>query len=95
MSRVHFAASNAEPTPSLHHLSDQSNQYEVAIQAVGEIIENFISDGVFKVYGFGAVVPDKGLLYDFNVNLTSSNPDCTGVEGQYSYIMYTLYIGWD
>jgi hypothetical protein len=56
---IDYTASNlnpADPT-SLHHISqiaDKSNPYEQAIQAVGEIMQDYDPIKLFPVFGFGA-----------------------------------------
>ena len=48
---------------SLHYISygGQINQYEKVIMSVGGIIEDYDSDKLFPVLGFGARLPPRGL----------------------------------
>ena len=57
------------------------NSYEMAINAVGKIIEDYDSDKLFPVLGFGARFPDGRVSHKFNVNGHPSNPDCDGMSG--------------
>jgi len=82
---IDFTASNGDPTApnSLHHMSQNSriNPYEQAIQAVGEIIQDYDATKMFPVYGFGARIPPTGdVSHHFPVTLSSS-PYCSGVAG--------------
>ncbi|KAE8751007.1 hypothetical protein FOCC_FOCC002435, partial [Frankliniella occidentalis] len=80
--QIDFTASNNDPTPSLHYISDVPNNYEVAILSVGEVVEKFVSDSIFKVYGFGSKLPGESAeSFDFSLNLGSDSPDCKGVQG--------------
>ncbi|ODN05578.1 Copine-8 [Orchesella cincta] len=57
------------------------NPYEQAIQAVGEIIQDYDQTKKFPAYGFGARVPPSGeVRHNFPVTLTD-NPFCNGIEG--------------
>lgn len=74
------AGSNNAPVPSLHNLGSESNKYEMAIKAVGSVIEHFIANRTFKAYGFGVNFGGT-VSHDFNMDLGSDSPDCVGVEG--------------
>ncbi len=64
--------------------SPTANPYEVAIKAVGKIIEDYDSDKLFPVLGFGARLPNSGKLsHCFFVNLHDSNPYCAKTEGSH------------
>uniref|UniRef100_A0A914VI84 Copine C-terminal domain-containing protein n=1 Tax=Plectus sambesii TaxID=2011161 RepID=A0A914VI84_9BILA len=82
---IDFTASNGNPTQpnSLHYIHPhQPNHYARALQAVGEIIQDYDSDKLFPVYGFGARLPPDGTVsHDFCVNGDPSNPFCDGVGG--------------
>ena len=59
---IDFTASNLNPAnpKSLHYNHGTvSNQYVQAIQSVGEIIQDYDTDKMFPVYGFGARLPPK------------------------------------
>lgn len=58
------------------------NQYEQALTAVGEIIQDYDSDHLFPVLGFGARLPPDGRVsHEFFVNLHPANPYCNGISG--------------
>ncbi|XP_021369991.1 copine-8-like isoform X3 [Mizuhopecten yessoensis] len=81
---IDFTASNGNPSSptSLHYNSPyQPNQYGSAIQAVGEIIQDYDSDKLFPVLGFGAKLPDGSISHEFPVNFNSANPYCAGIQG--------------
>lgn len=77
--------SNGNPaTPqSLHFVSGHTpNCYEQAITAVGSIIQDYDSDKMFPVLGFGARIPPDGLVsHEFFVNMDPNSPYCSGVHG--------------
>jgi len=82
---VDFTASNGNPLhPSSLHYNDPTgapNQYVTAIQAVGDIIQDYDSDKLFPALGFGARVPPTGQVsHEFYLNL-SSDPHCAGTHG--------------
>lgn len=57
--------------PNSLHFMGPSNQYEAAITQVGSIIEDYDSDKMFPVYGFGGVtghMPVKTTSHCFPVN---------------------------
>ena len=80
-----LAASNGDPQSpeSLHFISSAvPNQYEQALTAVGEIIQDYDSDKLFPVLGFGARLPPDGRVsHEFFVNMHPENPYCNGVSG--------------
>lgn len=54
---IDYTASNGNPSEitSLHHISpvaDKTNPYEQAIQAVGEIMQDYDNLKTFPVYGY-------------------------------------------
>lgn len=52
----------SQPT-SLHYMNPyQMNAYAMALKAVGEIIQDYDSDKLFPVYGFGAKLPPDGKI---------------------------------
>lgn len=82
---IDFTASNGDPNSptSLHYTgSSELNQYEQALTAVGEIIQDYDSDKLFPVLGFGARIPPHGQVsHEFFVNMHPSYPYCEGVSG--------------
>ena len=58
------------------------NQYEMAIQSVVKIIEDYDSDGLMPVLGFGARLPPDGKVsHEFFVNGHPTNPYCERTSG--------------
>ncbi|PNF15182.1 Copine-8 [Cryptotermes secundus] len=82
---IDFTASNGDPQSpdSLHFFSSSMpNQYEQALTAVGEIIQDYDSDHLFPVLGFGARLPPDGRVsHEFFVNMHPANPYCNGISG--------------
>jgi len=61
------------------------NQYDSAIQQVGQILEPYDSDRQFPVYGFGGM-PNAGPFANqtshcFALNFNESNPEVFGTQG--------------
>lgn len=80
-----MAGSNGNPLSpdSLHFISSMPNWYEQAIQSVGGIIQDYDSDKMFPVLGFGARLPPDGRVsHEFFVNMDPANPYCSGISGQ-------------
>ena len=85
---MQWTASNGDPqsSDSLHHIDPtglRPNQYQRAIDAVGNIIEDYDSDKAFPVLGYGARLPPT---YDqvshlFFVNGSENDPFCYKVKG--------------
>lgn len=90
-------ASNGDPNSptSLHYTGSQDlNQYEQALTAVGEIIQDYDSDKLFPVLGFGARIPPHGLVsHEFFVNMHPSYPYCEGVSGGFISVFWNC--AWD
>ncbi|XP_069007453.1 copine-3-like isoform X1 [Embiotoca jacksoni] len=82
---IDFTGSNGDPnTPqSLHHISPEGyNEYLSAIWAVGSIIQDYDSNKMFPVFGFGAQIPPSyQVSHQFPINFNPSNPFCAGIEG--------------
>lgn len=54
---IDFTGSNGEPhsPSSLHYMNESKpNQYQVAIEAIGQILLNYDSDKRIPAFGFGA-----------------------------------------
>ena len=82
---IDFTGSNGNPQipQSLHYIGNFPNSYEQAIQAVGTIIQDYDSDKLFPVLGFGACIPPDGTVsHEFFVNMNPANPYCAGVPGK-------------
>ena len=59
---IDFTASNGTPhsSNSLHYMDPhRPNQYQTAIQSIGQIIMNYDSDKRIPAFGFGAVPPNS------------------------------------
>lgn len=82
---IDFTGSNGDPnTPqSLHYINpDGYNEYLTAIWAVGNVIQDYDSNKMFPVFGFGAQIPPSNhVSHEFPVNFNASNPFCAGIEG--------------
>ncbi|RZF34674.1 hypothetical protein LSTR_LSTR013162 [Laodelphax striatellus] len=84
---IDFTGSNGNPEDpnSLHYVSPGGmppNCYEQAITAVGSIIQDYDSDKLFPVLGFGARLPPDGKVsHEFFVNMDPNSPYCNGVQG--------------
>jgi len=69
---------------SLHYRdpSGRPNQYQAAITAVGDIVQDYDSDKMFPALGFGARVPPHGAVsHEFFLSLDPASPFCAGLEG--------------
>uniref|UniRef100_H2YHH4 C2 domain-containing protein n=1 Tax=Ciona savignyi TaxID=51511 RepID=H2YHH4_CIOSA len=82
---IDFTASNGNPNQpsSLHYIHpNQPNQYALAIQAVGDIVQDYDSDKLFPTFGFGARLPPDGRVsHEFALNFNPANPNCFGIQG--------------
>lgn len=82
---IDMTLSNKEPRDptSLHYFDLNSNQYLRAIVSLGQILENYDSDKMFTVLGFGGRVPsvlDK-TSHCFALNGNIFNPEVPGIGG--------------
>ena len=67
---------------SLHHISDK-NQYIQAINSVGKILDQYDSDKVYPIYGFGGAPTYMGsneVSHCFPLNGQKNNPEIAGIE---------------
>ncbi|XP_037136352.1 copine-3-like [Syngnathus acus] len=82
---IDFTGSNGDPTSpqSLHYIHPHGyNEYLSAIMAVGNVIQDYDSDKMFPVLGFGAQIPPTWQVnHEFPVNFNNSNPFCEGIAG--------------
>ena len=83
---IDFTGSNGHPSDpaSLHYNGPggRPNQYVTAIQAVGEIVQDYDSDKMFPALGFGARIPPNGKVsHEFFLSLDERNPYCAGLDG--------------
>ncbi|XP_044032877.1 copine-3-like [Siniperca chuatsi] len=82
---IDFTGSNGDPnTPqSLHYINPEGyNEYLTAIWTVGNVIQDYDSNKMFPVFGFGAQVPPSWQVsHEFPINFNPANPFCSGIEG--------------
>merc|ERR1719454_808340 len=82
---IDYTASNLDPAnPNSLHFNHgpMPNQYVQAIQSVGEIIQDYDTDKLFPVYGFGARIPPNGQVsHMFPCNFQNHNPFVQDVNG--------------
>lgn len=79
-----FLASNGDPSnpTSFHYYQAGPTQYEQALSAVGEIIEDYDTDKQIPLLGFGARLPPGGhVSHEFHVNFNPTNPYCDRIPG--------------
>ena len=79
---IDFTASNGTPTASnsLHYMNPNSlNQYQMAIQSVGQILLNYDSDKKIPAFGFGAALK-------FPMMQTKTAVHCFPLSGDHSCI---------
>jgi hypothetical protein len=80
---IDFTGSNGDPNmaSSLHHHStDRPNQYQLALRAVGPVLEGYDSNQEFPLFGFGA--QKYGNVYhSFSLNGDETNPCVHGLTG--------------
>lgn len=83
---IDFTGSNGPYTDkrSLHYFNPKNkdlNLYESAIYECGKILQNYDTDKIFPVYGFGAALPSKGVSHCFPLSLDpNGNPNIQGLE---------------
>nr|XP_046226776.1 copine-3-like [Scatophagus argus]XP_046226777.1 copine-3-like [Scatophagus argus]XP_046226778.1 copine-3-like [Scatophagus argus] len=82
---IDFTGSNGDPSSpqSLHYINPEGyNEYLTAIWAVGNVIQDYDSNKMFPVFGFGAQIPPSWQVsHEFPVNFNPANPFCVGIEG--------------
>jgi len=91
---IDFTASNGAPsTPqSLHYqpptmnfdgslrIVSHLNEYQQAIVSIGQILQDYDSDQLFPLYGFGGAVNGQ-TSHCFPLTFDPGNPEVTGVQG--------------
>ncbi|XP_031728183.1 copine-3-like [Anarrhichthys ocellatus] len=82
---IDFTGSNGDPSSpqSLHYINPEGyNEYLTAIWAVGNVIQDYDSNKMFPVFGFGAQLPPSWQVsHEFPINFNPANPFCAGIEG--------------
>lgn len=93
---IDFTGSNGTPTSpnSLHFMNPMNpNQYQIAIQAVAQILLNYDSDKKIPAFGFGADLrfPGmKGLSHCFPLSGNYENVDSEGLPHLMQLYQYAL-----
>ncbi|RWS11942.1 copine-8-like isoform X1 [Dinothrombium tinctorium] len=83
---IDFTASNGDPKSidSLHYFDPvygKPNSYEIALRAIGEIVQYYNDNGYFAGFGFGArIPPNYDVSHEFPLNGNPAHPYCQGVE---------------
>ncbi|ELT91123.1 hypothetical protein CAPTEDRAFT_150478 [Capitella teleta] len=82
---IDFTGSNGDPRSpqSLHYINPyQPNEYQKAIRAVGNVVQDYDSDRMFPALGFGALTPpEMSVSHEFAINFNPNNPFCSGIDG--------------
>jgi len=82
---IDFTGSNGNPASmdSLHYMDPHKpNQYSSAIINVGNVVQDYDTDKMFPVFGFGAKIPPNGQVsHMFPCNFQNQNPFVQGVNG--------------
>jgi len=88
MVAIDFTESNKIPTDpnSLHHISEgQQNQYQKAINSIGEVLMQYDYDKKIPAFGFGAVPtfisPNHPVSHCFPLSGNNKSLEANGVEG--------------
>lgn len=79
---IDFTASNGDvySPQSLHYMDPQRpNQYQRVIQSVGRILQDYDSDKMYPVYGFGGKGPDRNVSHCFP--LDPQGQEVQGIDG--------------
>ena len=77
---IDFTGSNGNPASmdSLHYMdpfTHKPNQYSSAIINVGNVVQDYDTDKMFPVFGFGAKIPPNGQVsHMFPCNFQGHNP---------------------
>ncbi|XP_075252617.1 copine-3-like [Convolutriloba macropyga] len=92
---IDFTGSNGNPAypQSLHFFNPQQpvNQYTTAIESVGNVVQEYDSDKMFPVYGFGGrFFTQDRTSHCFPLNNDLSNPNVMGVQGILDAYRYAL-----
>jgi hypothetical protein len=82
MVAIDFTASNRGGNQDLHFISQYPNEYQQAIQRVGDVLEFYDNDKLFPTWGFGGVVQPGGRAeHCFNLVAGGPNAAAPGVQG--------------
>jgi len=81
---IDFTGSNGAPNlpNSLHYLGSNSNQYETAIRACGDIVAYYDYDQKFPAFGFGGkFYGNPNVDHCFPLNGNPNDPEINGIDG--------------
>jgi hypothetical protein len=81
---IDFTGSNGayQDPRSLHHCGQTPSQYYKATQSVGQVIQDYDTDKLYPVFGFGAKIPPTGeVSHMFPCNFNHQNPFVQGIDG--------------
>jgi len=81
---VDFSSANGDPKElsSLHHIRQgEDNEYMAAIRAVGEVVQDYDTDGQFPALGFAGKLADGRVSQGFYMNGSVDDPHCKGLQG--------------
>eukprot|EP00043_Microstomoeca_roanoka_P010274 m.97645 g.97645 ORF g.97645 m.97645 type:complete len:520 (+) comp14838_c0_seq2:31-1590(+) len=90
---IDFTASNGQPRlpSSLHYINpSQPNSYMQAIQAVGNVINDYDADKYYPAFGFGCRYQGR-VSMEHPLTGDASNPYCQGIEGLLAAYQATLH----
>ncbi|KAK8793968.1 hypothetical protein WA171_003096 [Blastocystis sp. BT1] len=99
MVAIDFTGSNGNPNDptSLHYnnpslyMQGRLNPYEMAISAIGSVLEFYDTDRMFPTYGFGACLNGMPTAnHCFALNGNEMNPEVPGVSGIMGVYHHTL-----
>ncbi len=80
---VDYTASNGAPSlpTSLHYQSAmKKNQYQIAIQTIGSVLQEYDHDKRFPTYGYGGEIGGY-VNHCFPLTFDPANPECNGIPG--------------
>ena len=81
---IDFTGSNGNPQnpTSLHYIGAESNQYEIAIKACGNIVAYYDYDQKFPAFGFGGkFYNNENVDHCFPLNGNHDDPEIFGIDG--------------
>jgi len=84
-----------EPS-SLHYINNDSfrnlNRYEQGIWGVVNIVQEYDTDKLFPVWGFGAKLPPSYVKVNhaFNVNMSPDDPFCKETAGMCRFLILSF-----
>jgi hypothetical protein len=94
MTAIDYTGSNGNPADpkSLHYIQgDAPNQYQSALQTIGEILSPYDTDGKIPVWGFGGRLPSGNVSHCFPLNFNDEDPEVDGVKGMLDIYEDAIY----